>query len=515
MDDVSDRHEGTLDGLFAQVEETARVVVVVEVPAVAASLHSCQHTAWMLLNLLARQEKIVDAIYLDCPPAIPLAGRIVPLAARNVDLQTALLDGAAAIGAVPVQPGTSDSADFRFVVGPGPALKRGIRVHGERWWGGTTSHSAIVGIDAESPLPFGPYAAACIAASRVYLGVRLKTPAPDRDAFYSTWSLRSFAAPPTEPEDVGPAAVGNVEIYALLAGAGAVGNAWAHAIWATEGLAGRVVVADADELGVDRTNLNRCPALAAASIGKQKAAEVAQNCGDSPVNLVYFNGRVEDSAERPPLLISAVDTNTARRAVQALYPARLLAASTHNLRAEVVRTDPTSPAACISCHNPPESDVPDADLRREYLVASDEEKERLARELGHTREEADVWAVDGMCSNATDGLVEHLRASHAGAAAFSVGFVSVLAGTILAAQTIRELLDDRCLNGILCQATVTLLDPLAQTNAPGFYQRDAECPICDPTALAHEIWCGRYSSFARNASVIRSRLLPIASAESK
>jgi hypothetical protein len=495
MDHVSDRHEGTLDGLFAPAAETGRVVVVVELPAAVADLHACQHAAWMLVNLLARQEKIIDAVYLDCPPAIPLAGRIVPLASRDVDLQTALLDGTAAIGAVPVQPGTSDLAPFRLVVGPGPALERGIRVHGEGWWGGVATHSDVNTTDPANALPFGPYAAACIAASRVYLGVRLKTPPPDGDAFYSTWSLRSLQSPPSDPADVGPAAVGDIEIYALLAGAGAVGNTWAHAIWATEGLAGRVIVADADELGVDRTNLNRCPALGAASIGKQKASEVAQNCGDSPVNLVHFNGRAEDSSERLPLLISAVDTNTARRAVQALYPGRLLGASTHNLRAEVVRTDPTSLAACISCHNPPEADIPDAELRREYLIASDEEKERLARELGHTREEADAWAIEGTCSNATDGLVEHLRASHGGTAAFSVGFVSVLAGTMLAAQTVRELLDDRCLNGTLGRATITSLDPCARVNGPGFYQRDPECPICNPIAPAHEIWRSRYESF--------------------
>jgi hypothetical protein len=500
MDSVSDRHAAPLNGLFAPIDEADPVVVVVEIPATVAGLHACQHTAWMLLNLLARQERIVDAIYVDCPSGVPLAGRIVPLAARDHDLQTALLSGAGAIQSVTAEAGDSASASFRFVIGPGPAPETGLRVHGERWWGGVASRSALPGTDPDNALPFGPYAAACLAASKVFLGVRLKTPKPARDAFYSTWSLRSFLSPPAEPEDVGPASVAGVQIDAVLAGAGAVGNTWVHAIWATQGLTGSVIVADADKVGVDRTNLNRCPALGAASLGKQKALEVADNCGDSPVSFRPFNGRVEDAPGRPPLLISAVDTNGSRRSVQALYPARLLGASTHNLRAEVVRTDPTSLAACISCHNPTEVDVRDVDLRREYLAASETEKARLSRELGHTREEADAWAVKHECSNATDGLVEHLRASHVGAAAFAVGFVSVLAGTMLAAQSIREVLDDRGLDGALCQGTVTLLDPTARINGPGFYQRDPGCPLCDPENPAREIWRRRYESFADSRS---------------
>ena len=101
------------------------------------------------------------------------------------------------------------------------------------------------------------------------------------------------------------------------------------------------------------------------------------------------------------MLISAVDTNTSRRAVQGLYSHRLLAASTHNLRAEVLRCDPDAGAACISCFNPPETDIPDADLRRQYLAAPKEDRKRLAADVGLSVEEAERWAIEDTCSYAT------------------------------------------------------------------------------------------------------------------
>ncbi|WP_300611609.1 ThiF family adenylyltransferase [Trebonia sp.] len=61
-----------------------------------------------------------------------------------------------------------------------------------------------------------------------------------------------------------------------LAGAGAVGTVWMHAIWATSGVRGYVLVADADKAGVTNNNLNRCPLFRTASLGRPKAAEAAR-----------------------------------------------------------------------------------------------------------------------------------------------------------------------------------------------------------------------------------------------
>jgi hypothetical protein len=454
----------------------------------------------MLVNLLARQELIVERVLLDCPSGVPLAGRVIPLAPRETDLRTALLEGAAAIESVPVVAALEPTAQtIRIVVGPGPAVEGALRVHGERWWGGV-ARGPIDGHHSDSTLPYGPYAAACLAAGEVYKAVRLAVPKPVMAAFYSTWSLRAMAAPPSAAQDIGPHAIDGVEINAIVAGGGAVGNTWVHVTWATDAVSGRAVVADSDHLGVDVTNLNRCPTFGAASIGKRKATETATICGDASIQIVPFDGPVGDVNNRPALLVSAVDTNTSRRAVQGLYPARLLAASTHNLRAEVIRCDPGAGAPCISCFNPPEADVPDADLRREYLAAEPGERERLAAAVGLSIEQADRWAVEGTCSYATDRLLARLRLSHEGPRAFAVGFVSVMAGTMLAAQTIREIIGDRCLDGTLSRAVMQFLDPTAASNAPRRQRRDATCPMCDPEALATRIWQRRWDAWASSST---------------
>lgn len=508
MDRISDRHEATLDGRLAPVDTVRPATVSVEIPPEVAGLPSCQHSAWMLVNLLARQELVLKRVLLDCPAGVPLAGRVVPLARRDTDLRTALLGGASAIEAVPVvaAAGRPDDA-IRIVVGPGPAVEGAMRVHGERWWGGV-SRGAIPGPHADSKLPYGPYAAACLAAGEVYKAVRLAVPKLVMAAFYSTWSLRTMAAPPSAADDVGPHATDGVEIDAILAGGGAVGNTWVHATWATEGISGRAIVADSDERGVDLSNLNRCPTFGAASIGKRKASEAATICADASIEIIPFDGSVGDVEDGPDLLLCAVDTNTSRRAVQGLYPARLLRASTHNLRAEVLRCDPGAGTPCVSCFNPPEADIPDADLQREYLVADQGDRERLAAAVGLSVEEAEHWATEGTCSFATDRLLVQLRQSHEGPRAFAVGFVSVMAGVMLAAQTIREMIGDRCLEGTMCRAVMQFLDPAAGSNAPRRQCHHATCPMCDPETFATRIWRRRYHAWSPPRPAARDRHCP-------
>jgi len=160
------------------------VVVVVAIPRDVAGEAACQHTAWMLVNLLARAEGIVERVIISCPSGVRLAGRVVPLAGRSLDLAEALLAGTAAIDTVPVEfASSSPSAAIRFVVGPGEPPPDALRVHGERWWGGIST-SEIPGA-CDSGLPLGPYAAACLAAAEVFKTVRLRGHSPLEAAFYS------------------------------------------------------------------------------------------------------------------------------------------------------------------------------------------------------------------------------------------------------------------------------------------------------------------------------------------
>jgi hypothetical protein len=201
---------------------------------------------------------------------------------------------------------------------------------------------------------------------------------------------------------------------------------------------------------------------------------------------------VEDAGALPPLLLSAVDTNTARRAVQGLYPACVISASTENMRAELLRCDPVAGTPCLCCFNPPEGDVPDAELRRRFLAAPPDRQRELAEAAGQRLTDAIAWATEGVCGYAGDRMMAHMRAHEPGARAFAVGFVSVMAGVMLAAQTFKDALAEGPLAGTVSRVVMQFVDPLAATNRPRRYLRDTSCAMCSPSTPAGVIWAKRF-----------------------
>jgi hypothetical protein len=497
MDAIHDRHAGDLDGRLEPLDKATPATVVISIPPEVASLPACQHTAWMLLNLLARSARIVHRVEVSCPDGVPLAGRVVPLAARNLDLATALQVGANAISAVPVRVSAQapeGEGIIHLIVGPGPAVSNGVRVHGEKWWGGFST-TAIEG-GGTSDLPLGPCVAACLACSEVFKAIRLAHYQPLRSAFYSVWSFTASSTPLLEDDWVGPPALSGVEIAATLAGVGAVGSTWVHVFWATAGIRGTALIADADTAGVDSTNLNRCPIFGRESIGQQKASEAARICEDAAITWQPHDGPVNGASARPPLLVSAVDTNASREAIQALYPARLLSGSTDDLRAEILRCDPTAGTACIHCFNPVEFSQPsDSERRRQFLAMNDSDRKKLVLDLGVSFDETMSWAIQGTCGYAGDQVAAHLLPTENGPEAFAVGFVSVMSGVMLASLTLQQFVRKGPIVGPMCRAVFQFFDPLAVTNAPGLRARQSTCPMCAPDIPATAVWRQRVADF--------------------
>ena len=267
-----------------------------------------------------------------------------------------------------------------------------------------------------------------------------------------------------------------------------------HALWACPGLSGELVAADGDAAGLESSNLNRYALFGLASIGRPKASEAARIAGDACFRLVPHDSDFERLSAIPPRIVSAVDRNPSRAALQNRYPARLFSASTLDLRAEVLRCGPPGVGACLRCFNPPEIPEPDADLRERVLRAAPDELASLARAAGVTPREALEWAKTGRCGIAGDRLLQELRRSP-GEQTFAVGFVSVMAGTMLAA----ELLKDHFANGVPLnrdnqRATFQFHVPLARANRSVPYARDAACPMCSPTAIGTHRWSQRYDA---------------------
>ncbi len=503
MDPISDRHAGTLGGQLLPLDQASPVSVSIVLPKDVATRPACQHTLWMLVNLLARADGIVDRVFVTIPEAVPLASRVVPLAPRTLDLCKAILAGADAINAVSVSVSDVEveTASFRLVVGPGATAPGVIRVHGENWWGGF-SRGMMPG-DSISAIPLGPYAAAALVSAEIFKAVRLASYTPLASVFYSLWALTVSDFPKDDPDWVGPPEVGSARLDAVVGGVGAVGSTWVHTVWATPGLTGSVLLADSDEFGVDTTNLNRCPIFGRQSVGHRKASEAATICHDAEVTFESHDGTVGTIEPRRPMtmMVSAVDTNRSRQAVQSLYPARLVSGSTNGLRAEVLRCDPTAETACLFCFNPLEAEgESDSEIRRRFLSMSEAERLGIAKDRGVDIDEAIQWATEGTCGYAGELISAFLRPGATRPEEFAVGFVSAMAGTMLAAISIQEALGTGALRGRNCRALFQFFDPLNRlTNSPRQFGRQQTCPMCDPASLAAQIWEKRFSEYAPNS----------------
>src|ERR1051326_1758193 len=478
---IKHRHYDDLRGQLHAINSENTVDVHVRVSADHVHLMSVQHTAWMLLNLLARQVGIVRIITLHCPN-VQLAGRIVPIAPRAHGVRDALLYGARAINLVPVTIGSSGT----IVIAVGPE-QAGFGAYGEGWCGGISN--APIRAGGNSPLPFGPYLAASLASAEVFRRVRLQNYTPVNEVFYSAWHHRITNELCTD----GPPTLPPLVLDGLLAGVGAVGSTLLHVLWPLE-FAGLMRVADNDPKGVTDTNLNRCPIYTAASLGLPKASHARSVLADTTFTITAHVGSWEHflSTVTPGTrVLSAVDKNTVRSNIQDQYFGRVFQASTFELRAEVLRTLPEGP--CLRCFSPPELPVPDDQLH-EQLAQQSDRLAALCAEIGITVEDGKAWLAKPECGMTGEQLLPLLRRDADEPEEFSVGFVSVTAGALLAAELIKDHLAAIApLDRAHPRAAVQFINP-AQTRGAQPYGRDPRCPKCIPDAPTSGIWENRYAA---------------------
>jgi hypothetical protein len=476
------RHDLDAGGQLVATAERATLRVLVVIDDEVSHHASIQHTAWMTLNELVRLSGVVEAVGLRCPDGVALAGRVVPLAARNLDLASALRAGCAEIDIVAVEDADEDGRWDRVLeIGPGPS-QGGLRVHGEGWWGGYSA-KGVAARCPESANPLGPYTAASLAVGSLFCAAALREYEPTAELFYSCWTLR----PSTQVPEDGPSLTA-LELDALLVGVGAVGSMVVHTLWALDQVSGRVALCDADKDGIDDTNLNRYVLFGSSSIGRPKAAAAAEVAADANLSWEPVDKPVQTIPEFPKRVVSAVDVNTAREAIQVRYPARILSASTKDLRAEALRIGAPQSGACLRCFNPPEARPADDALREALAQGAYGDIRELAATHGLTEAEVEAWVVRGECGRASERLLPALRADLKLPPEFAISFVSSLAGVILTAELLKDHfavavpLDDRDVRAVFQFAI-----PLARTNKPASYQPDPTCPLCGPAANAFAI----------------------------
>ena len=174
----------------------------------------------------------------------------------------------------------------------------------------------------------------------------------------------------------------------LLVGAGAVGSGFLYALSMIDGLQGDVVVLDHDV--IDHTNLNRCLSYFVNDIGKSKASVCERlsngrlRVSGHPVNYGAFQKQESEF----PVIVSTVDNNDARFAIQYDLPKLIFHAATgENVSAvSVIRLLENACLCCIFNNYVTREEI----ISNETGIPIDAVTEALAQRSLFTEEHYDV-----------------------------------------------------------------------------------------------------------------------------
>jgi len=457
-----DRHlRSDLGGRLNSLDPTSIRRVRLAATDVISKTFAGQHILWMLSNLLARQYAVIHEIHISVP-SIPVMPSIA-LFGEGVDLPTTLRNTIQSIAGSYVSIHTDDeqscpAVDAEVLVGRENTTNRECRFQVSVWANGWNIYvgrkektpTAL----PDSPLSFGPYFGACIAAGEVFKFLRgLKEGRGKHidSLFMSLWDFKEYERLEYLPQPKSVTPIALPPCY--LIGAGAVGQAAAAALATSDGVRGTFIVIDNDT--VDDTNLNRYPLATLKDVGAAKSILLSDHLRAKGFeaypsqttwpeyayqlshSMLPSHLQDREAQYRYDLVLSCVDKNEARHAIQKFWPKYILGGSTKDMGIAVAAYDMLSEYECLMCNNPLNLD--NATIERvaeEVKRLSPELRRSLAAKLG-----ADVTAVENYlahprCGHLGEQEIMKFRDTNPGAE-WSVGFVSVGAGTLLAAQLVR------------------------------------------------------------------------------
>lgn len=450
-DNIGHRHSLPASGLKPASEATALAVRVV-VPADTAQRPAVQLLASCLVNLLARQVGSVREVQIDCPATPTLVP--LPMRAASSDFPVALCElGAWATGGeIPVRLANEQAAaDIRIYVGAAPAgvATGSIVAVGSGWkaWVGDPAYAPTDDMSGGSSL--GPFMAAALAAGEVFKRSRGIVRGRNFDRCgVSLWTMCE-ALDWADLVD-GPPIGGTALPPAELVGAGAVGQALLYTLRACELAGSQFAAIDNDRH--DSTNLNRCFLAGGDDLEGRKVDAASRAAGGNlEVDAFFGDWNAFVVGPRPavalaidqavsnlefPLVLSCVDRGTSRHQIQSVWPTLVLAGRTTNLVAfaDVYRNEVG--AACLACHNPAEQDgAKIQELRARLGAMTSEDLRTHLQDIGVNPEAIEAELRRPTCGSVGETQINQLAITRP--PEFSVGFVSLAAGVMLAANFLK------------------------------------------------------------------------------
>lgn len=459
---LSDRHfRQDPDGILKQKEDARSGRVLVTIDPLIASTIAGQHLAWMLINLISRQFGLVVEIVIDAPDTDLLANTAGFGQASS--LRETLINCVQLVSGSHVKVKhaltSSEHIDIHLVLGSQTTSIKAkdawfIYADGWRWYVGRTADFPQT--SPTSHISIGPYIAACYASGEVFKLLRGMLPNKGEhinNFCGSAWTMSSDSAK-WEDLDDGPMSEEFPKInHAYLAGAGAVAQAVILTLASSE-VEGNFTAVDHDQL--DITNDNRYVLSQVLNDGELKVSLLSKYLHNKKLTCVEVPCKWEEHVSncgrktldkeiaelerqfRYPLVISCVDENSARHAIQNIVPKLILGGSTDGLTAKSTVYEFAKRDHCLKCFNPvrERNAIVKEKLELARKMTEDEQKQ-FCQESEITLEELRKLLHASKCGQLNEADIERFAK---GPPEMSVGFVSVASGVLLAAQLIRTLI---------------------------------------------------------------------------
>jgi hypothetical protein len=449
--DFGDRHHGNLDGKLLLPAGSGQVRITAG--GAFASTQGGQHLLWMLINLLARQYGVVVALEIAVP-AVALCPSTA-LFGKGANLQSTLMDTATLVAAGRMEIRTAPQTNDRNCVSVEClGIPNSVWAATADGWDLCVGPGDIPEVLPTNPLSIGPYFAASLVAAEVFKTIRGYDPSRRfmRPVIMSLWTFETYEDPTRIPK--APAEIAGIPLPYLV-GAGAVGQALAATFITSHAGPSQIIPIDGDAIDEELTNLNRYCLSIASNRGRNKAELVSEFFAGAGVESFHFpfvwadyiqagrheslpsRVRAAERAGRFEHIISCVDKNTSRHDLQRMWPMLMVGASTLGMSAAVQIYDLGKDQECLMCANPLEADgwTLEGELMRLQQL-SDAERHTEALRVGVDPILLAAHLRDPRCGTLGEAELRRFKPSDS-RHDWSVGFVSVGAGVMLAAVLLR------------------------------------------------------------------------------
>lgn len=319
----------------------------------------------MLVELLGR---VFPRIDIACADGIELAPQLPPSGAGSLRERLEQTRRHGAVDPLPV-----GDASFTIAVGSDASARADLYVDAAGWQSYIGRVPSELAHPATESAAVGPLASACRAAARAFTVVTAGVFGGATEfAERSYASALTFEAGESPSEE--PALPSAGALRALLVGAGSIGGAAAYALARSCGLRGELGIVDPQTLedhNFDRAILATRRVVQAGAVKASVAEAALAHHAPGLRARGWQQTLAEYIADRPrtrtlPLVMCAVDSAGARRAIQDCLPLELINAACRQTEVQVSR-HMTDAGPCVYCLHMP--DVMDGSTIRARLIA--------------------------------------------------------------------------------------------------------------------------------------------------